>query len=122
MGIFYSKPLIEENSREKKRKTKENKRKNIFIDVLFKFKYDFGYTHKVSEEEKENSRRFVRFYEKPLLVKQEIKLNDFLKKELRKCYVKIKIEIEDKNRLTYHEFTNILERNWDSRSGFFISF
>ena len=95
----------------KQQKVKAKQRRcNTLIDTYIKFKFDFGYEHKVGEEEIENSRRFVHYYEKSLQQKQEIKLNDYLKKELRRRFVKINVEFKNKDKFKYDVYTNILEK------------
>ena len=68
----------------KKQKINKIKIKNSFIDLNIIFKFDYWYIHTISEEQIENTNRFIRFYDKSLLQKEEILLNDYLKKELRK--------------------------------------
>jgi len=96
-------------------KIKKAKIKNSFIDVILIFKYDFWYVHKINEEQIKNVNRFVRFENKSLCQKEEILLNDYLKKELRKNVelwkaerLKIDITIDDKNLLVYDKINNLV--------------
>jgi len=102
----------------KKQKIKKQKIKNSFIDLKIIFKFDYWYIHSLSEEQIENIHRFIRFYNKPLCQKEEILLNDYLKKELRKVIelkkieerLKLVVDSEDVNYLEYYEKENILEK------------
>jgi len=101
----------------KKQKINKQKIKNSFIDFNIIFKFDYWYIHKVNEEQIENVNRFIRFYNKPLCQKEEILLNDYLKKELRRFIflqklerLKLDVNSMDVNYFKYYEKENILEK------------
>ena len=101
----------------KRQKINKAKIKNSFIDVILIFKFDFWYIHSISEKKIENVNRVVRFENKPLHQKEEILLNDYLKRELRKVVdllklerLKIDIDVFFMKFLEYNEKENILTK------------
>ena len=97
-------------------------KKNSFLDIRLEFNGVPYYKYDVKEGDVKNSNRFVRFDLKPLEMKQEIKLNDYLKPVLRKIEAlnivlekqKSGIDTNKMNKLylSYNNF--ILEYNKDT--------
>jgi len=57
--------------------------KNSFIYLIFKFEYDINFIYSISENNIENFQKYyITFEKKSIKQKQEIKLNDFLKKKI----------------------------------------
>jgi len=81
-----------------------------FIDINIKFKKNPNFKYEIKEGDVKSSDRYIRFISFPFRFKQEIKLNDYLKPELRKAVILInkKSELDDSNinlfKLSYSNF------------------
>ena len=98
---------------------KKQRMKNSFIDIIIDFDSFPNYKYEIKESDVKNSNRFVRFELIPLKAKQEIKLNDFMKPELRKVvflseHQRSEIDATKMNTdyLTYKDFILELNKNY----------
>jgi len=94
----------------KKQKTNKQGIKNSFIDIKIEFWANPYFKYDVKERDVRNSNRFVRFDLKPLEMKQEIKLNDYLKQVLSAFY---RFEVDEKSvdaiNIKYNKYDRTLE-------------